>query len=74
MLDLCFKMFSLKANPIQPGKSQDTEINASTKWIPAEVWQRQGMSAQVVALPGGNLSIHPISITRSAALIYLQCQ
>lgn len=30
------------------------EINGSTKWIPAEVWERQGMSAQVLVLPGGN--------------------
>lgn len=24
-----------------------------TRWIPAEVWQRQGMTAQVLTLPGG---------------------
>lgn len=28
-----------------------------TKWIPAEVWQRQGMTAQVLTLPGGNLEL-----------------
>lgn len=28
-----------------------------TRWIPAEVWQRQGMTAQVLTLPGGNFSL-----------------
>lgn len=27
-----------------------------TRWIPAEVWQRQGMTAQVLTLPGGTNS------------------
>lgn len=28
-----------------------------TRWIPAEVWQRQGMTAQEMTLPLGNTSI-----------------
>lgn len=28
-----------------------------TRWIPAEVWQRQGMTAQVLTLPGGNNNV-----------------
>lgn len=34
----------LKASPIR-----------STRWIPAEVWQRQGMTAQEMTLPLGLL-------------------
>lgn len=38
--------------------TNNTNMNAAanqraTKWIPAEVWQRQGMTAQVLTLPGG---------------------
>lgn len=31
--------------------------NRNTKWIPAEVWQRQGMSAQEMTLPLGTLFV-----------------
>lgn len=29
--------------------------NRPTRWIPAEVWQRQGMTAQEMTLPIGKL-------------------
>lgn len=32
-----------------------TANQRSSKWIPAEVWQRQGMTAQVLTLPGGKI-------------------
>lgn len=31
-----------------------------TRWIPAEVWQRQGMTAQVLTLPGGKRNVTAI--------------
>lgn len=37
------------------GDRMRTGAARPTRWIPAEVWQRQGMTAQVLTLPGGNL-------------------
>lgn len=37
------------------GDRMRTGIARPTRWIPAEVWQRQGMTAQVLTLPGGNI-------------------
>lgn len=37
-----------------------TGITRATRWIPAEVWQRQGMTAQVLTLPGGKFEIFNI--------------
>ncbi|KAI8123804.1 hypothetical protein FF38_10059 [Lucilia cuprina] len=41
--------------PIQAPRSQTTQKNSSglrtTRWIPAEVWQKQGMTAQEMSLP-----------------------
>lgn len=48
--------FFFAKQPIPGGTNSGVggpEINGSTKWIPAEVWERQGMSAQVLVLPGG---------------------
>lgn len=36
------------------GDRMRTGAARPTRWIPAEVWQRQGMTAQVLTLPGGN--------------------
>lgn len=39
---------------MQADNANNRNANARpTKWIPAEVWQRQGMTAQVLTLPGG---------------------
>ena len=35
---------SIRANNVRPNR-----------WIPAEVWQRQGMTAQEMTLPSGNI-------------------
>ena len=39
----------------QTNRSTVTTLNTSgrSRWIPAEVWQRQGMSAQEMTLPLG---------------------
>lgn len=34
-------------------RAGQTGLARPTRWIPADVWQRQGMSAQVLTLPGG---------------------
>lgn len=39
--------------PIQSEMNSALGTNRNTKWIPAEVWQRQGMSAQEMTLPLG---------------------
>lgn len=44
--------FYLKVRPIQADVNRNATARP-TRWIPAEVWQRQGMTAQVLTLPGG---------------------
>lgn len=42
----------MKVRPIQADLNRNATARP-TRWIPAEVWQRQGMTAQVLTLPGG---------------------
>lgn len=43
-----------QVRPMQADNANNRNATARpTKWIPAEVWQRQGMTAQVLTLPGG---------------------
>lgn len=44
------------------GDRMRTGAARPTRWIPAEVWQRQGMTAQVLTLPGGNLIFFKFSL------------
>lgn len=62
---LCFRPLQRDAagniiKPIASVRPMQSELNntlatgnRNTKWIPAEVWQRQGMSAQEMTLPLG---------------------
>lgn len=49
------KILILQVRPMQAEIGGDRMRGAArpTRWIPAEVWQRQGMTAQVLTLPGG---------------------
>lgn len=46
------KLFA-QVRPIQADTNRSNATARPTRWIPAEVWQRQGMTAQVLTLPGG---------------------
>lgn len=46
------KLFA-QVRPIQADTNRTNATARPTRWIPAEVWQRQGMTAQVLTLPGG---------------------
>jgi len=44
----------MQIKPLQTKKNTNTVAGGrSTRWIPAEVWQRQGMTAQEMTLPLG---------------------
>lgn len=45
--------FRDQVRPIQADANRNAANARPTRWIPAEVWQRQGMTAQVLTLPGG---------------------
>jgi hypothetical protein len=55
----------------QANRSTVTTLNTSgrSRWIPAEVWQRQGMSAQEMTLPLGMYSHCCVSIQRFIILL-----
>lgn len=48
-----------------------TGITRATRWIPAEVWQRQGMTAQVLTLPGGEFALKLLFKALRLTFIYI---
>lgn len=57
-----------KVRPIQADANRNTTNARPTRWIPAEVWQRQGMTAQVLTLPGGMHNNGPFYFLCSMAI------
>lgn len=54
-----YRTFSKPVASVRPMQSEmgsriAQQLQNRSKWIPAEVWQKQGMSAQEMTLPLGN--------------------